>query len=91
MGFPQVEHYGLNVEDVDIMMGTFTKSFGAAGGYVADCEVRDISPASKSAAAREELWQWTESWLEGALREEAVEAEPLEECGGDEECGLPSD
>ena len=61
-----------------------------AGGYVADCEVRDISPASKSAAAREELWQWTESWLEGALREEAVEAEPLEECGGDEECGLPS-
>lgn len=62
-----------------------------AGGYVADCEVRDISPASKSAAAREELWQWTESWLEGALREEAVEAEPLEECGGDEECGLPSD
>lgn len=30
-----IEHYGLNVDDVDIMMGTFTKSFGAAGGYIA--------------------------------------------------------
>mmetsp|Transcript_13384 Transcript_13384/g.34216 ORF Transcript_13384/g.34216 Transcript_13384/m.34216 type:complete len:533 (+) Transcript_13384:46-1644(+) len=30
-----VEHFGLSVDDVDIMMGTFTKSFGAAGGYIA--------------------------------------------------------
>jgi len=30
-----VEHYGLDTDDVDIMMGTFTKSFGAAGGYIA--------------------------------------------------------
>jgi serine palmitoyltransferase len=30
-----VEHFGLDVADVDIMMGTFTKSFGAAGGYIA--------------------------------------------------------
>eukprot|EP00045_Choanoeca_perplexa_P010864 m.112831 g.112831 ORF g.112831 m.112831 type:complete len:501 (+) comp15421_c0_seq15:179-1681(+) len=29
------QHYGCNVDDVDIMMGTFTKSFGAAGGYIA--------------------------------------------------------
>ncbi|KFP26567.1 Serine palmitoyltransferase 2, partial [Colius striatus] len=29
-----VEYFGLNPEDVDIMMGTFTKSFGAAGGYI---------------------------------------------------------
>ncbi|KAM6462122.1 serine palmitoyltransferase 2 isoform 1-T1 [Liasis olivaceus] len=29
-----VEYFGLNPEDVDIMMGTFSKSFGAAGGYV---------------------------------------------------------
>lgn len=29
------EHFGVSVDDVDIMMGTFTKSFGAAGGYVA--------------------------------------------------------
>lgn len=30
-----IEHFGLDVNDVDIMMGTFTKSFGAAGGYIA--------------------------------------------------------
>ena len=30
-----VEHFGCSVKDVDIMMGTFTKSFGAAGGYIA--------------------------------------------------------
>eukprot|EP00041_Stephanoeca_diplocostata_P015359 m.292751 g.292751 ORF g.292751 m.292751 type:complete len:538 (+) comp20009_c0_seq2:94-1707(+) len=29
-----VEHYGMDVADIDIMMGTFTKSFGAAGGYI---------------------------------------------------------
>merc|ERR1712168_1708109 len=28
------EHYGVDPNDVDIMMGTFTKSFGAAGGYI---------------------------------------------------------
>ncbi|XP_070578628.1 serine palmitoyltransferase 2-like [Ptychodera flava] len=30
-----VEYYGLNPKDIDILMGTFTKSFGAAGGYIA--------------------------------------------------------
>lgn len=30
-----VKHFGCSVADVDIMMGTFTKSFGAAGGYIA--------------------------------------------------------
>ena len=29
------QHFGCSVEDVDIMMGTFTKSFGSAGGYIA--------------------------------------------------------
>ncbi|KAL8169110.1 UNVERIFIED_CONTAM: Serine palmitoyltransferase 2 [Gekko kuhli] len=29
-----VEYFGLNPQDVDIMMGTFTKSFGASGGYI---------------------------------------------------------
>ncbi|XP_066533822.1 serine palmitoyltransferase 2b [Hoplias malabaricus] len=29
-----VDYFGLDVNDVDIMMGTFTKSFGAAGGYI---------------------------------------------------------
>lgn len=27
--------YGLNAKDIDLLMGTFTKSFGSAGGYIA--------------------------------------------------------
>ncbi|XP_066553483.1 serine palmitoyltransferase 3 [Amia ocellicauda] len=30
-----VEFYGLDPSDIDVLMGTFTKSFGAAGGYIA--------------------------------------------------------
>ena len=30
-----VDYYNLNPKDIDIMMGTFTKSFGSAGGYIA--------------------------------------------------------
>uniref|UniRef100_A0A667ZW41 serine C-palmitoyltransferase n=1 Tax=Myripristis murdjan TaxID=586833 RepID=A0A667ZW41_9TELE len=33
-----VDHFGLDPCDVDVMMGTFTKSFGAAGGYIAGKE-----------------------------------------------------
>ncbi|BFZ07191.1 hypothetical protein BsWGS_10230 [Bradybaena similaris] len=29
-----VDYFGLDPRDVDIMMGTFTKSFGSAGGYI---------------------------------------------------------
>ncbi|KAL0721143.1 hypothetical protein Bca4012_035742 [Brassica carinata] len=29
------EHLGVNTADVDIMMGTFSKSFGSCGGYIA--------------------------------------------------------
>ncbi|EKM56758.1 uncharacterized protein PHACADRAFT_254057 [Phanerochaete carnosa HHB-10118-sp] len=29
------DYYDVNPRDVDILMGTFTKSFGAAGGYIA--------------------------------------------------------
>ncbi|RNF17332.1 putative serine palmitoyltransferase [Trypanosoma conorhini] len=29
------EHYGVDTKDVDILMGTFTKSFGSIGGYLA--------------------------------------------------------
>ncbi|XP_039769114.1 serine palmitoyltransferase 3 isoform X1 [Ornithorhynchus anatinus] len=30
-----VEYFGMDPRDVDVLMGTFTKSFGAAGGYIA--------------------------------------------------------
>ncbi|XP_033734047.1 serine palmitoyltransferase 2-like [Pecten maximus] len=29
-----VDYFGLDPRDIDVMMGTFTKSFGAAGGYI---------------------------------------------------------
>lgn len=35
-----VNYFGLDACDVDVMMGTFTKSFGAAGGYIAGKRVR---------------------------------------------------
>lgn len=28
------EHCGVDPKDIDIMMGTFTKSFGSCGGYI---------------------------------------------------------
>lgn len=33
------DYYGIHPKDIDIMMGTFTKSFGSAGGYIAASEV----------------------------------------------------
>lgn len=35
-----VEYWGVDPADVDVMMGTFTKSFGSAGGYIAANYVR---------------------------------------------------
>uniref|UniRef100_A0A061QT62 serine C-palmitoyltransferase n=1 Tax=Tetraselmis sp. GSL018 TaxID=582737 RepID=A0A061QT62_9CHLO len=50
------EQLGVDTADVDVMMGTFTKSFGSCGGYVA--AARDVvqhlrlhSPASAQACA----------------------------------------
>lgn len=36
-----VDYFGLDPGDVDVLMGTFTKSFGAAGGYIAGKRVRN--------------------------------------------------
>mmetsp|Transcript_32986 Transcript_32986/g.68968 ORF Transcript_32986/g.68968 Transcript_32986/m.68968 type:complete len:517 (-) Transcript_32986:929-2479(-) len=46
-----LEHTGVSPKDVDIMMGTFTKSFGSAGGYIASSaeiveHLRRTSPGS---------------------------------------------
>lgn len=38
-----------------------------SGGYVADCELRDIAPAGKGVAARRALWEWTAEWVQKAL------------------------
>lgn len=35
-----VDYFGLDPEDVDVMMGTFTKSFGASGGYIGGKKVK---------------------------------------------------
>ncbi|XP_063804278.1 serine palmitoyltransferase 2 [Pseudophryne corroboree] len=34
-----VDYFGLDSRDVDIMMGTFTKSFGGAGGYIGGSKI----------------------------------------------------
>ncbi|EPY34465.1 serine palmitoyltransferase [Angomonas deanei] len=33
------EHCGVNPKDVDVLMGTFTKSFGSIGGYIASTSI----------------------------------------------------
>jgi len=35
-----VDYWDCDPNDVDIMMGTFTKSFGSAGGYIGGSKVR---------------------------------------------------
>ncbi len=38
-GRGMAEYWGVDPADIDIMMGTFTKSFGSAGGYIAATHV----------------------------------------------------
>lgn len=37
-----VDYFGVNPNDIDILMGTFTKSFGSSGGYIAGSKVSII-------------------------------------------------
>lgn len=37
------DYYGVDPRQVDILMGTFTKSFGSAGGYIAGTKVLNFS------------------------------------------------
>lgn len=34
------DYYGIDSREIDILMGTFTKSFGSAGGYIAGPKVQ---------------------------------------------------
>jgi len=34
-----VDYYGCNPKDIDVLMGTFSKSFGSFGGYIAGSRV----------------------------------------------------
>ena len=45
------EYFGIHAREIDVMMGTFTKSFGAAGGYIAGSKalVEHIKAHSHSA------------------------------------------
>lgn len=51
-----VDYFGCDPKDIDVLMGTFTKSFGSAGGYIAGTQqfisyLRQKSYASKFACA----------------------------------------
>ena len=39
-----IDYWGCDPTDVDVMMGTFTKSFGAMGGYIGGKKVCSLDP-----------------------------------------------
>ena len=45
------EHFGVDTADVDVMMGTFSKSFGSVGGYIASSEAVILQLQSNCAGA----------------------------------------
>lgn len=60
-----VDYFGLDSKDVDIMMGTFTKSFGAAGGYIGGKKVSELLTVFRSLSLVYAMWssQSNGSWL----------------------------
>lgn len=62
------EFFGIDPRDIDVFMGTFTKSFGAAGGYIAGRKVRDRSLASIKNLNALEMQSWGVLWLPWGLQ-----------------------
>lgn len=54
-----VDYFGLDPCDVDVLMGTFTKSFGAAGGYIAGKRVRMKVYSKNNVSKRQPLTRLT--------------------------------
>ncbi|XP_019879160.2 serine palmitoyltransferase 2 [Aethina tumida] len=50
-----VDYFGCDPKDIDILMGTFTKSFGSAGGYIAGSKEL-ITFLRKKSYASEHAW-----------------------------------
>lgn len=77
-----VDYFGLNPEDVDVMMGTFTKSFGASGGYIGGKKVNGHeNRAVKDKGTGCWIWEFTFS-----------RQNPKRGCGDpDRVCGLGSE
>lgn len=56
-----VDYFGLDPTDVDIMMGTFTKSFGAAGGYIGGKKVNGLyCTVIQNKQGSEKFWKYYE-------------------------------
>ena len=53
-----VEYWGCDPADVDIMMGTFTKSFGSCGGYIAAEHVRAKGGSGRRGSGRRGGGEW---------------------------------
>jgi len=57
-----VDYWDCDPKDVDVLMGTFTKSFGSAGGYIAGSKVGLLKLSGVTL-------RWT---IEGALSDKLI-------------------
>lgn len=63
-----VDYFGVDPRDVDVLMGTFTKSFGSAGGYIGGTKVGHVQSCSVIGCGC--LWNRGREW--GCVRERSV-------------------